>query len=139
MSDFCVVDDLLRVAFREGGRDPAVALDCWGLVVEVRRRLGLPTPDPFADGVPASARRDFAAAVETSFGRRWTEAALPHRPGDVVQLPGRGGGPTHAAVCVDGVTWMHATAEGVRRDPWARLAPHAVATWRSLPDEAPPC
>ena len=39
-------DDLLAVPWAEDGRDPAAGLDCFGLVVEVYRRLGVELPDP---------------------------------------------------------------------------------------------
>lgn len=38
-------DDLIGVAFIDGGRDPKVGLDCWGLVLEVFRRAGNVLPD----------------------------------------------------------------------------------------------
>ena len=43
-------DDLLAVPWAEDGRDPAAGLDCFGLVVEVYRRLGVELPDPASPG-----------------------------------------------------------------------------------------
>jgi hypothetical protein len=50
------VAELLRLPYVEGGRMvdgqlPSGGLDCWGFVVEFRRRQGLWTPDPWADGL----------------------------------------------------------------------------------------
>jgi cell wall-associated NlpC family hydrolase len=38
-------EDLLGIRYVEGGRDPEVGLDCWGLCLEVCRRAGLTLPD----------------------------------------------------------------------------------------------
>lgn len=38
-------DDLIGVPYLDGGRDPKKGLDCWGLVIEVFRRYGVPLPD----------------------------------------------------------------------------------------------
>lgn len=37
--------NLIGVPFVDGGRDPAVGLDCWGLSTEVFRRWGIELPD----------------------------------------------------------------------------------------------
>lgn len=37
--------DLIGVPFIDGGRDPDVGLDCWGLSAEVFRRYGIELPD----------------------------------------------------------------------------------------------
>ena len=37
--------DLIGVPFVDGGRDPAVGLDCWGLSREIFRRCGIELPD----------------------------------------------------------------------------------------------
>lgn len=37
--------DLIGLPFVDGGRDPAVGLDCWGLSTEVFRRYGIELPD----------------------------------------------------------------------------------------------
>lgn len=39
------LDDLIGLPFIDGGRDPAVGLDCWGLSTEVFRRYGISLPD----------------------------------------------------------------------------------------------
>lgn len=38
-------DDLLGIPFLDGGRDPRIGLDCWGLVLEIFRRYGIDLPD----------------------------------------------------------------------------------------------
>jgi hypothetical protein len=49
------VRDLIGLPFAHGGRMvdgrlPLGGIDCWGLVVEVRRRAGLWSPDPWGCG-----------------------------------------------------------------------------------------
>ena len=39
------LDDLIGLPFIDGGRDPAVGFDCWGLSTEVFRRYGIELPD----------------------------------------------------------------------------------------------
>lgn len=39
------LNDLIGLPFVDGGRDPAVGLDCWGLSTEVFRRYGIALPD----------------------------------------------------------------------------------------------
>jgi cell wall-associated NlpC family hydrolase len=41
--------ELPGTAFERGARGPE-SFDCWGLVLEVRRRLGLPLPPDFVSG-----------------------------------------------------------------------------------------
>jgi cell wall-associated NlpC family hydrolase len=59
---FPSLDDLIGRPYRYGARGPE-AYDCWGLVLEVRRRLALPAPPDFAtrDLAPAQARALFHA------------------------------------------------------------------------------
>ena len=44
-SDDLRTDDLIGIPFVDGGRDPRIGLDCWGLVLEVFRRAGVTLPD----------------------------------------------------------------------------------------------
>ena len=39
------LDDLIGLPFIDGGRDPSVGFDCWGLSTEVFRRYGIELPD----------------------------------------------------------------------------------------------
>lgn len=132
-------DDLLGVPWVLGGRDPATGLDCWGVVVELRRRAGLATPDPFRDWDAADDRRAFSLAVVEAFGAAWQSfapAAVVPVVGDVASLPSYRGHATHAAVCVgrdlDGRAWMvQATrGAGVAAVLWTRLLSHAAALYR---------
>ena len=39
------ISDLIGVPFVSRGRDPKIGLDCWGLVMEIGRRMGKNIPD----------------------------------------------------------------------------------------------
>ncbi len=39
------LEDLIGLPFIDGGRNPTVGLDCWGLSTEVFRRYGITLPD----------------------------------------------------------------------------------------------
>ncbi len=43
------LEDLIGLPFERGARGPD-AYDCWGLVLELRRQLGLPVPHDYATG-----------------------------------------------------------------------------------------
>ena len=52
VSDLYDFSDLRRIPFLKGGRDPAFGLDCYGLCMEVSRRVGKELPDfPSPDNV----------------------------------------------------------------------------------------
>ena len=112
-----VYADLLRVAFADRGRDPKTGLDCFGLVLEVLRRLGRPAPDdvPYSSLAPGDA---------TARGRAtgaWEEIVDPE-PGEVVlgQLvdPVH---PDHVGILVSADEVLHITeAAGAVIEPLSR-------------------
>jgi len=117
------VRELLRAPYVEGGRVidgelTAGGLDCWGFVVELRRRLGLWTPDPWADG---------------AFGCDADPAGLPGRitaplveleaptPFCAVKLRSDWPG-GHAGVWLPNATLAHLGRTGGREERWHRVA-----------------
>jgi cell wall-associated NlpC family hydrolase len=62
------VDDLINVPFVPGGRDPKVGLDCYGLCLEVGRRLGWDLPAS-ADLRPEMAAIDQLIGTVTASGQ----------------------------------------------------------------------
>jgi cell wall-associated NlpC family hydrolase len=70
MTAFPDLNDLIGRPYRYGARGPA-EFDCWGLVLEVRRRLGLATPPDFATRVltPEHARALFHDERPNGWGR----------------------------------------------------------------------
>ena len=82
-----------------GARGPR-AFDCWGLVLEVRRRLGLPAPPDFASGALTLA--DMRALFRGERPAGWQRSALAL--GAIVLAPD-----AHAGVLV-GSRVLHAQA-----------------------------
>lgn len=75
-----LVSDLIGAPFTDGGRDKN-GLDCLGLAILVRRRMGRPIADP-------GCRYDDIAAIEAVTGQErasWQRVSEP-APGDIVAL-----------------------------------------------------
>ena len=66
-----VLGDLAGRPFVRGARGPD-AFDCWGVVIEARRRLGLPVPPDFASA--ALTREDMLALFATQRPAAWRRA-----------------------------------------------------------------
>jgi cell wall-associated NlpC family hydrolase len=83
------LNDLIGRPYRFGARGPD-AFDCWGAVLEVRRRLGLPTPPDFATRIltPEHARELFHEARPSG----WVETSASH--GAIAYAPAK----SHAGV-----------------------------------------
>jgi cell wall-associated NlpC family hydrolase len=60
---------LVGLPFQAGARGPA-AFDCWGLVLELRRRLGLPVPPDVASGALSRSQAHAMFHVEWPGWRR---------------------------------------------------------------------
>lgn len=104
------VEDLISSVYVPGGRDPATGLDCYGLLLEVFRRLGVGLPDVAADWSPTWADEspgDLVAQLHAP----WSEVSRPYRAGDVVVIkwPSKDL-PDHVGVLVDdrGTRMIHA-------------------------------
>lgn len=135
------VDDLLAVPWCWGGRDPRPAggLDCWGLVIEVRRRMGRTTPDPFA-AVDREEAVELSEAVLAAFAASWVEVPAHEAvAGDVAVFRAYGGHQTHAGVVLPDGLFLHAGRRlGVNRIPFARVRRYVVALYRDREAPCPP-
>ncbi len=82
---FPSVTDLIGVPFKDMGRDPAKGLDCWGLCMEVYRRLGIYVPD-YGLNVPSAYASDGNDGQyrEAEISGRWRRVMGTPAPGDVV-------------------------------------------------------
>ena len=101
----------------DGGREPATGLDCWGLVLAVRARMGLYTPD-YTESAFNSEAVGRAALVGLASGD-WVDCQPG--PGAVVlmaldsNLPGV---IQHFGVCLDKRTFIQIIEEhGVQAWP----------------------
>lgn len=135
-------DDLLRASWRAGGRTLATGIDCWGIILIARERMGLaPTPDPFTMEDEPDVTRQFCDAVLEEFAGTWVEV-FTHRapnPGDIAALPSFHGDGTHAAVCIgkgpNGHRMaLHMTKNGGVCLPWTRIVRHIGALYRAKAD-----
>lgn len=102
--------ELLRLAracvgvpFRHQGRDPALGLDCGGLVVHVGRALGLLDHD-ILDYSRTPSPEEMGRVMRREF-----EPVVPHgaaQPGDLLWI--RTGRPQHLAILTERETIIHA-------------------------------
>ncbi len=99
------LSDLIGVPFVNGGRDPAVGLDCWGLVMAVFQRFGITLPDHPLDAMDA-------AVIDAEIGRErsaWLRCRPPYPiPAVVVIRFGGGAYCNHVGVLVAPGWFMHA-------------------------------
>lgn len=122
------VDDLVGILWARGGRMvgrdlPVGGLDCWGLVVEVRRRAGRWTPDPWGCGVDA--REVDPEGLPAAFTRHMVTLEGP-KPYCAVQLLSRWPG-GHAGVYLPDGTLIHCGRDhGVIREPLTRKKPRHI-------------
>lgn len=89
---------LIDTAYLEGGIDPSVGLDCYGLVREAMAAEGVTLPETAAE----------CLAVFGGLGRRLPASTLC-RPMDVIETVAEGR--THLLVAVDAIRAVHATRE----------------------------
>lgn len=124
--------DLTGKPFRRGARGPA-AFDCWGLVIEARRRLGLPLPPDFGAGgvLPADVRLDLFRDARPLGWRPVPELVM----GGIVLARDAG----HAGVHVAGRV-LHASAKAgvvaVTLGAWAAVY-GAIECWDHVEEGAP--
>lgn len=103
------LSDLIGIPFLDGGQDPRIGLDCWGLVREVFRRYGIELPERL---VPA---RD-AEAIDRQIDldrQSWVRWFPPYAVPAVVVFRLGGGGVwcNHTGVLVAPGRFIHARAK----------------------------
>lgn len=120
-------DDLIGVPYRDGGRT-LDGLDCWGLVLEVFRRMGIMIPDVFS-GQDQLAVRDLQAHqpaldwIASLFGD-WRRVEVP-TIGGAVAIGNVEGAAVHVGVIVEPFRMLHAmrhtgvVLSRVDHAPWA--------------------
>ena len=100
------VSDLIGVPFVSKGRDPKTGLDCWGLVVEVGRRMGKNIPDFYVDAMDSKQIGVIKEFVE----KDWQKAEKPDTGVIVGIRLDRGCLPDvtqHFGVCLDRRRFIH--------------------------------
>lgn len=117
--------DLIGVPFKMRGRDTD-GLDCYGLVMELYKRLGIELTDYEYEDSPRITGDDIFSRCQ---GREFCEVNGSPREGDVVVL-GRGLG-THCGVFVKGNRVVHSwNPLGVVSTPWKVMKPFVVGVHR---------
>lgn len=113
--------DLLGVPWIDGGRDPAVGLDCVGVVLVALHRRGYPTPDH-------QVRVGQRSTAETF--HRWFDPVETPEPGDVllVWAPLSPGGALehHVGLLLDRGLVLGSTASGVALLPVRAFLRHGL-------------
>ena len=104
------ISDLIGVPFLDSGRDFKKGLDCWGLVMEVYRRIGVELPD-YGKTVPSAyaSRSSDVAARDAEATGRWLKVELPDMC-DLVAMHTDRRVPTainHFGVCIGRGKFLH--------------------------------
>lgn len=131
------VDDLLGISWVAGGRRmpggfyPLTGIDCWGVVVEARRRAGLWTPDPWGCGPQPVAIHP--EGLPDDFLRHLVPITEP-KAYCVVKLRSRWPG-GHAGVYLpDGTILQTHQSAGVVRTPIERVRRNVLAYYDVVRD-----
>ena len=120
------IDDLIGVPYVNGGRDPETGLDCWGLVQEYYRRLGLKLPKHLID----IKRVDAIMAEIDSNRHKWIELETPE-VGCVVLLRLIGNPlPSHCGIYIGYGEFVHAVSSSVQIDRTARWGPRVIGYFK---------
>ena len=122
-------DDLIGIPFAYGGRSLA-GLDCWGLVVEVYRRLGIAVEDvaEYHDVLATAANPVF----ETQRTAAWRQVGEPFEPHDVLLFSGGCcGAATHCAIWIGDGQVLHTREKtGVIVSPFRLLRSRFLGAYR---------
>ncbi len=124
-------EDLLTTPFVAGGRDARRGLDCYGLVLELHRRLGIDTPDPFAIVSLAEAEAQANALWEQA-DQIWVAVAPVDRiAGDVLVQRAPHHPLGHCAVYLDEQHVLDTGRKtGPRCLPWSRVRSSVIRILR---------
>lgn len=124
------LENLVGVAYIESGRTPRTGLDCWGVVVEACRRLGIVLPDPFVGqteySVAKAQAKGHTLSVFTDMDKWQPIQFADQARGHVIAFRNPHGYVDHAGVLLDATRFLHALRDsGViisRRsdEPWCR-------------------
>ena len=118
--------DLIGIPFRLHGRSPQDGLDCYGLVMEIYRRMGIELQDYDYDDSPRNTGTDLFEEHKTN---DFVEVKGKPCEGDVIVL-GNGMG-THCGVFVRGGRVLHAKDNvGVVSESMRTLKPFIVGVHR---------
>jgi len=111
-----IVKDLVGIPYKNHGRD-ASGMDCYGLVIEVLRRMGINMPDVFYPDTRNETNHEILQILENGIPN--TKLDKPEE-GAVVEILVMGQ-PSHVGVCLGDGTFIHAMKKiGVVIEPLSR-------------------
>lgn len=101
------ISDLLNVPYKEYGRSKEEGFDCYGLAIEVYRRMGYSLPDVVygAEHLPKLVQENiglFPMMIETDKAEYGVLLEMVYK------------GNLHIGVCLDDKNFIHTTEKGVR-------------------------
>lgn len=107
------IDDLLGVRFRDHGRSKSEGFDCYGLAIEVSRRLGHTLDDLwYMKSLPSTFAENAGGVIGGMSGR---VAETDGREfGDIIVFSDGKGNMVHIGVMLDRERFIHADIGGVR-------------------------
>jgi cell wall-associated NlpC family hydrolase len=122
--------DLLGTPFVWGGRSPQAGLDCWGLVVEVYRRLGCAVAD--VDDYSALQAENVSPQIVDACAATWRRVEEPYEPYDVLLFSeGSCGAVTHCGLYIGHGLMLHTTrATGVIVTSLRNVNRRFAGAWR---------
>lgn len=107
------IDDLLGVPYVLGGRDVKNGLDCYGLTIEIERRLGTPVFDAETVG-----KRGFSSCIKENLNKGCViKVDVPSEIGDILVFEDDRGVCKHTGVYLGGGRVIHCNEEGVHIEP----------------------
>lgn len=95
----------IGIPYVEDGRDPAVGLDCKGLLLVLLKDLGIDLPDICSESDWAKCGRNLF--VEKYHENTFEIEQSDLEPGDLIMVRGRSGVGDHVAVCVGDGQFIH--------------------------------
>lgn len=107
-------DDLRALPFAYGGRYP-VALDCFGLLLEIYRRNGIMLPDVFRADAERWGREgdgDIEGLIDRLFNlhKEWQRVEKP-KEGSVLSFSRFGKAPDHVGIALDHRYFVHCASK----------------------------
>lgn len=111
-----IVKDLVGIPYKDHGRDSS-GMDCYGIVIEVLRRIGINVPDVFYRDTNIDTNKITMEILEKGIPN--TKLDNPEE-GAVVEILVMGQ-PSHVGVCLGDGTFIHALKKiGVVIEPLSR-------------------
>lgn len=107
------IDDLIGVRFTSHGRSVVEGFDCYGLAIEVSKRLGHKLPDLWYEKACPATFSENAEAMLFGLGDL-LEETRERKLGNLIVFSDGNGNMVHIGVMLDEESFIHADTGGVR-------------------------